>query len=122
MLAREELDCIQIDYALDNRNAGDRILPLAAERGIPAMINLPFGRGRLFEATDGMELPGWAAEIGAQTWAQGFLKYIAGHPARPIPIPGTARVAYAADNIGAARPPLPDEPMRRMMEAFVDAL
>lgn len=122
VLASEELDAIQIDYALDNRNAADRILPLAQERGIPAMINLPFGRGRLFTATQGRPLPDWAAEIGAQTWAQVFLKYIAGHPSRPIPIPGTDKVEYAEDNVGAARPPLPDEDIRRRMEAFIDGL
>ena len=122
VLASEELDAIQVDYALDNRNAAERILPLAQERGIPAMINLPFGRGRLFSATEGVPLPGWAAEIGAESWAQVFLKYIAGHPSRPIPIPGTARVAYAEDNVGAARPPLPDEDLRRRMEAFIDGL
>src|SRR5690606_13113709 len=60
VLEREELDCIQVDYALDNRNAEARILPLALEKNIPAMINLPFGRGRLFSATQGRELPDWA--------------------------------------------------------------
>jgi aryl-alcohol dehydrogenase-like predicted oxidoreductase len=122
VLASEELDMIQVDYALDNRNAGERILPMAAERGIPAMINLPFGRGRLFSATRGMDLPGWAAEIGATSWAQVFLKYIVGHPARPIAIPGTDKVKYVEDNLGASHAPLPDEAMRRRMEMFIDGL
>src|SRR5581483_2162106 len=38
----EKLDFIQVDYALDNRTAGERILPLAAERSMAVMINLPF--------------------------------------------------------------------------------
>ena len=122
VIASEQLDCLQVDYALDQRSADERILPMAAERDLPTMINLPFGRGRLFAATEGMALPGWAADIGAASWAQVFLKYLAGHPARPIPIPGTARVRYAIDNLGAARPPLPDQAMRRMMENFIDAL
>ncbi|MXO60888.1 aldo/keto reductase [Altererythrobacter salegens] len=122
VLASEAMDVIQVDYALDNRNAGERILPLAADRGIPALINLPFGRGRLFSATQGMELPGWAAEIGAASWAQVFLKYIVGHPARPIAIPGTDKVKYVDDNLGASHPPLPDEAMRRRMETFIDGL
>lgn len=122
VLANEEMDVIQVDYALDNRNAGERILPLAADRGIPAMINLPFGRGRLFSATEGMALPDWAADIGAATWAQVFLKYIVGHPARPVAIPGTDKVKYVEDNLGASRAPLPDEALRRRMEAFIDGL
>lgn len=122
VLEREELDCIQVDYALDNRNAEARILPLALEKNIPAMINLPFGRGRLFSATEGMELPDWAREIGAATWAQVFLKYIVSHPARPIAIPGTDKVRYVDDNLGAARGTLPDAALRTRMERFIDGL
>jgi len=122
MMRRERLDVIQIDYALDNRDAGQRILPLAQEQGLAVMINLPFGRGRLFQATEGRPLPSWAADIGASTWAQFFLKYIVSHPARPIAIPGMAQARYVEDNMGAAREPLPDAAMRRRMEAFIDAL
>ena len=45
------------------------------------MINLPFGRGRLFSAVQGKPLPPWAAEFDCRTWAQFFLKYIVGHEA-----------------------------------------
>jgi len=122
LMEREPLDCIQVDYALDNRNAAEHILPIALERGIPAMINLPFGRNRLFAATQGRPLPDWAAEIGAASWAQVFLKYIVSHPARPIAIPGTDQVRYAEDNLGAARGPLPDAALRTRMEQFIDGL
>ncbi len=86
------------------------------------MVNLPFGRGRLFNATEGRPLPDWAAEIGAATWAQFFLKYVVSHPVRPIAIPGMARPHYVDDNLGAARGPLPDAAMRRRMEQFIDAI
>lgn len=122
MMRRQALDVIQIDYALDNREAAERILPLARDKGLAVMINLPFGRGRLFEATQGRPLPDWAAEIGAESWAQVFLKYIVSHPSRPIAIPGMAQARYVDDNLGAARPPLPDAALRRRMEQFIDAL
>ena len=122
VMRREPLDTIQVDYAIDNRNAAERILPLAQEKGMAIMINLPFGRERLFEATRDRPLPDWATEIGATSWAQIFLKYILSHPSRPIAIPGTARVRYAQDNLGAARGPLPDAAMRRRMEQYIDAL
>lgn len=122
VMEREQLDAIQVDYALDNRNAAERILPLAQEKGIPPMINLPFGRGRLFQATEGKPLPDWAAEIGATTWAQVFLKYIVSHPSQPIAIPGTDQVRYVDDNLGAARGPLPDAALRTKMEQFIDGL
>jgi aryl-alcohol dehydrogenase-like predicted oxidoreductase len=121
-MRRERLDVIQVDYAIDNRGAAERILPLAQEQGLAVMVNLPFGRGRLFGETQGKPLPDWAAEIGAASWAQIFLKYIVSHPARPIAIPGTSQARYAEDNLGAARGPMPDAAMRRRMEAYIDAL
>ena len=118
----EALDFIQVDYALDNRKAGQRILPLAADRGMGVMINLPFGRGRLFTAVQGKSLPPWAGEFDCASWAQFFLKYIVSHPAVTCALPGTAKVEYLVDNLGAARGRLPDAAMRRRMESFIDAL
>jgi aryl-alcohol dehydrogenase-like predicted oxidoreductase len=122
MMRKETLDVIQVDYALDNRGSAERILPLAADRGMAVMINLPFGRGRLFEATKSLALPGWAAEIGCATWAQVFLKYVVSHPAVTCAVPGMAQVKYVNDNLGAARGVLPDAAMRARMEAFIDAV
>jgi aryl-alcohol dehydrogenase-like predicted oxidoreductase len=122
LMRRERLDTIQVDYAIDNRGAAERVLPLAQEQGLAVMVNLPFGRGRLFQETQGRPLPDWAAEIGVTTWAQFFLKYIVSHPARPIAIPGMAQPRYVDDNLGAARGPMPDAAMRRRMEEYIDAL
>ena len=121
-MRREKLDFIQVDYALDNRDAGERILPLAAERAMAVMVNLPFGRGRLFGAVREKRLPLWAAEFDCQTWPQFFLKYIVSHPAVTCAVPGMARPEYVVDNLGAARGLLPDAAMRRRMENFIDAL
>ena len=122
LMRRERFDTIQVDYAIDNRGAAERVLPLAQELGMAVMVNLPFGRGRLFQVTEGRPLPDWAAEIDATSWAQIFLKYIVSHPAQPVAIPGTARVRYVDDNLAAARGRLPDAALRRRMEQFVDAL
>jgi aryl-alcohol dehydrogenase-like predicted oxidoreductase len=121
-MRRERLDFIQVDYALDNRGAGDTILPLAAERGMAVMINLPFGRGRLMRAVKDRPLPPWAAEFDVKTWPQFFLKYIVSHPAVTCAIPGMARPDYVEDNLGAARGRLPGAAQRRQMEGFIDAL
>jgi aryl-alcohol dehydrogenase-like predicted oxidoreductase len=120
VMKKESLDFIQVDYALDNRDAGERIIPLAADRGMAVMINLPFGRGRLFNAVQGKKLPEWANEIDCQSWAQFFLKYIVSHPAITCAVPGMARPEYIVDNLGAARGRLPDAAMRRRMEQFID--
>jgi aryl-alcohol dehydrogenase-like predicted oxidoreductase len=121
-MKKEILDFIQVDYALDNRNAGERILPLAADRGIAVMINLPFGRGRLFSAVQNKKLPDWASEFDCVSWPQFFLKYIVSHPAVTCAVPGMAKAEYVIDNAGAARGRLPDAAMRRRMEQFIDAI
>jgi aryl-alcohol dehydrogenase-like predicted oxidoreductase len=118
----ETLDFIQIDYALDNRLAGERILPLAADRGMAVMINLPFGRGRLFKAVQGKSLPPWAGDFDCKTWPQFFLKYIVSHPAVTCAIPGMAKPEYVVDNLGAAQGRLPDAVMRKRMVEFIQKL
>jgi aryl-alcohol dehydrogenase-like predicted oxidoreductase len=122
VIKKEKLDFIQVDFALDNRDAGERIIPLAGERGMAVMINLPFGRGRLFKAVQGKKLPEWAAEFDCRTWPQFFLKYIVSHPAVTCAIPGMARPEYVVDNLGAARGRLPDAVTRRKMEQFIDSV
>ena len=120
VMKRETLDFIQVDCALDNRDAGERIIPLAPDRGMAVMINLPFGRGRLFNAVQGKTLPEWASEFDCATWAQFFLKYLVSHPAITCAVPGMARPEYVVDNLGAARGRLPDAAMRKRMEQFID--
>ncbi len=122
MMRRETLDAIQIDYALDNRNAAERIIPLAAERRMAVFINLPFGRGSVFRATQGRPLPDWAAEIDATSWAQIMLKYLVSHPAVTCAVPGMAQARYVDDNMKAAQGRLPDAALRRRMEQYLDAL
>jgi len=118
----ETLDFIQVDYALDSRAAASTILPLAADRGMAVMINLPFGRGRLFQGVQGKALPPWASNFDCASWAQFFLKYIVSHPAVTCCVPGTAKVEYLLDNLGAAQGRLPDAATRRRMEEFIDRL
>jgi aryl-alcohol dehydrogenase-like predicted oxidoreductase len=122
VMRREELDFIQVNYSLASRDAADVILPLAADRGMAVLVNVPFGRGRLFDAVGERPLPDWAGEFDCESWGQFFLKYIVGHPAVTCVIPGTARPHYATDNMGAAMGRLPDAAMRTMMEEYFDSL
>ena len=121
IMKREPLDFIQVDYALDNRGAADRILPLAKDRGIAVLINLPFGRGRVLKPFGDKPVPEWAREMGIESWAQFALKYVVSHPAVTSAIPGTAKLAYLHDNLGAARGPLPDEATRKKMVALLES-
>jgi len=114
------LDFIQVDYSIANRDAAESILPLAAERGIAVLVNLPFGRSSLFRQAAGRKLPDWAAVIDVSSWAQYFLKYVISHPAVTCAIPGSTKVSHLEDNQGAGRGRLPDAAMRRRMEEYWD--
>ncbi|MGW8269249.1 MAG: aldo/keto reductase, partial [Burkholderiales bacterium] len=122
VLKGETLDFVQVDYSIDNRTAAERILPLALERRVAVLVNLPFGRARLFSSVRGKPLPAWASEFDCTSWAQFFLKYVVGHPAVTVAIPGTRRPEHVLDNLGAARGRLPDQAQRRKMEQFFEAL
>jgi aryl-alcohol dehydrogenase-like predicted oxidoreductase len=119
-----DVQVVQFNYSLGDRLAAERLLPLAADRGIGVMINIPFGGGRssLFDAVEGRELPEWAAEFDCASWGQFFLKYIISHPAVTVAIPGMRQVRHVDDNFGAALGRLPDAQQRRRQEEFFDSL
>lgn len=118
------IDFLQIDYSIGNRETATDVLPLAAELGIAVMVAVPFGgrRSSLFSSVGDYSVPEWAAEFGATTWAQFFLKYIVSHPAVTCVIPGTTDVEHIEDNLAAGVGDLPDEAARRRMEAFWDSI
>ena len=118
----EPLDFIGIDYAIDNEASAERILPLAAERGIAVMVYLPFGRTRLWDRVRGKALPEWAAEFDATSWAQFFLKFVISHPAVTVVTPATSKAHHMVDNLGAAVGRLPDAAMRKRMVEYVVGL
>jgi aryl-alcohol dehydrogenase-like predicted oxidoreductase len=119
-MRRFPLDFVQVNYSLADRAAARRILPLAQDRGIAVLVNRPFGKGGLFATVRGRELPDWAADMDAASWGQVFLKYIMGHPAVTIPIPGTSKPHHAEDNAGALYGRLPDAALRQEMERWLD--
>lgn len=115
-------DFVQIDLAIDNRSAQERIIPLAKDLGMGVLVNSPFGRNRVFTKTQGKPLPDFAKEIDATTWAQFALKYIVGNTAVTAAIPGIGRVDYLEDDMKAAHGRLPDAATRKKMEEYVDQL
>jgi diketogulonate reductase-like aldo/keto reductase len=107
VMRAEALDFVQVNYSPDEPEAAQRILPLAAERGMAVLVNRPFGGGGLLRRLRDRPLPPWAAEIGAANWAQLILKWVLSHPAVTCAIPGTSRPEHMADNAAAgfAAPP-----------------
>jgi diketogulonate reductase-like aldo/keto reductase len=121
-LGREKYDFLQINYSLAERESEKRLLPYCRDHRIAVIANRPFAEGALFRRVRGKPLPAWAAEIGAASWAQYFLKWIVGHPALTCAIPGTGKPEHMADNVAAGFGTLPDEPMRRKMADYFDSL
>jgi aryl-alcohol dehydrogenase-like predicted oxidoreductase len=122
VMRNEPLDFIGLDYAIDNRNVEETILPLAQERKIGVLVYVPFGRTRLFQRVGERPLPDWAAEFDAGSWAQFFIKYVLAHPAVTVVTPATSQARHMMDNIGGGIGKLPDEATRKRMVELVDSL
>jgi diketogulonate reductase-like aldo/keto reductase len=118
----QPLDFVQLTYNILDREAEDRLLPLARDRGMGVIVNRTFRQGALLAQVERSPLPAWAGEIGCASWAQILLKFAISHPAVTCAIPATTRVDHVRENMAAARGPLPDEAMRRRMIAHVEKL
>ena len=122
LMKTREFDFVQFNYSMAEREAEERILPLARETGTAVIVNRPFAQASLFSRVRGKDLPAWAAEIDCKSWGQFFLKYILGHPAVTCIIPATSKPHHLTDNMGAGVGKLPDEKTRRRMAEFIDKL
>ena len=121
-MRNEPLDFIGVDYAIDNREIETTILPLARERKIGVLVYAPFGRTRLWRRVEGKDVPAWAAEFDAKTWAQFFLKFVASHPDVTAITPATSQAKNMIDNLGGGVGRLPNADQRKRMIELVDAL
>ena len=122
ILGSEKLDFLQINYSIMEREAEERILPLAQERQVAVIVNRPFGGGNLFSRVRSKPLPAWAAEFDCKSWAQFFLKWILGHPAVTCAIPATNKIDHLRDNLAAGTGRLPDAKTRRRIIELASSL
>jgi diketogulonate reductase-like aldo/keto reductase len=122
IMRTQRIDFVQLSYNLLDREAEERLLPVARERGIAVLVNRPFRQGDLLRQLQRHPLPGWAAEIDCTNWAQVALKFVVSHPAVTCAIPATSRVAHVRENMAAARGRLPDSAFRKRMAQHVQEL
>jgi diketogulonate reductase-like aldo/keto reductase len=122
LLAREKVDFVQINYSIMERDAEERVLRVAQDRGVAVIANRPFGGGGLFSRVRGKALPEWAAEFDCSSWAQFFLKWIVGHPAITCAIPATSKLQHLQDNMRGGVGRLPDAKTRERMVQLVAGL
>jgi len=121
IMRTEPLDFVQLNYAVNDRGAADRLLPLAAERGIAVLANRPFGGGGLLRRISQRALPDWANQLGCTSWAQILLKFVLAQPAVTCVIPGTGNPAHMRDNVLAGREPFPDADLQRRISTSTTA-
>lgn len=121
VMTSQKLDFVQFTYNITHREAENRLLPLAMDKGLAVVINRPFDGGGLFRRVRDKPLPSWAAEIDCENWAQVFLKYIISHPAVTCAIPATSKVGHLKENMGALHGRLPDEALRAEMARLVNS-
>lgn len=122
IIASQPVDFVQLTYNVEDREAEQRLLPLAKERGVAVIVNRPFQRGHLVERLSSSPLPVWVAETGASSWAQFLLKFVISHPAVACAIPATSKVAHVRENMAAASGVLPDAALRKRMADYVGQL
>jgi len=122
IMRSEKLDFLQINYSLMEREAEERLLPLAQERGVAVIVNRPFGGGDLFSRTRSKPLPDWTAEFGCHSWAQFFLKWIVANAAVTCAIPATDKPRHLEENLQGGIGALPDAKTRQRMIELVSSL
>jgi len=122
VMRREPLDFVQVNYSMTSRAAAKTIFPLAQDKGIAVIVNVPFARGRLFGQVRGKKLPPWAAEFDAHSWGHFFLKFVLANEAVTAVIPGTTKVKHLRDNLGAGHGRLPTKAHLEKMIDFIDLL
>jgi len=122
IMRSQPLDFVQFSYNVLDREAEERLLPVARDRRIAVVCNRPLRRGDLIRRVEHTPLPAWAAEIDCANWAQILLKFIVSHPAVSCAIPATTRADHVRQNVGASYGRLPDEAMRRRIVAQVEKI
>ncbi|MGZ5004586.1 MAG: aldo/keto reductase [Chthoniobacterales bacterium] len=122
VLEKEQVDFVQINYSLMEREAEKRVFPVAKDRGVAVIVNRPLGRGDLFDRVRGKALPEWAAEFDCTSWAQFFLKWIVANATVTCAIPATSNPRHMEDDLLGGVGRLPNEQLRNRMVETIAAV
>lgn len=120
-------ETVQVPYNLINRQAEERLLPLAAERGVGVMVMRPLAGGKLTDKCERLAdrelcaaIQGFTHAAGADSATESLaglaLAYILAHPAVSSVLAGTRRLDAVRENIDAARTAMAPDRLRRLRE------
>ena len=115
VMLNARVDAIQVPYSLLERQAEEKILPLAIELGIGVIVMRPLVKGRV--VTELKRRPDLTPlrEFGIKTWGQAALAWILADPRVGILIPATGRPGRMLENAAAGSVTLPIE-LRKYIE------
>lgn len=119
LMATGTVDFAQINYSMLEREAEERLLPMAVDKGVAIVTSRPFVNGDYFSLVRDHALPEWASDFDCHSWAQFSLKFIVGNPAVNCAITETANPKHAIDNLGGGIGRLPGSKTREKMSALV---
>jgi len=106
VIAREDIDFVQLAYSPRERTAERSLLPMALDRGVAVLVNRPFEEGSALRRLRDVPVPREVAEY-ASSWAEANLKFIIAHPAVTCVIPATRSTRHLAQNLAAGEGRLP---------------
>lgn len=114
-------DTVQVPLNPREREAEQRILPLADELGIAVLVMEPFGGTgapllRRAPARGALEP---LRQAGVETWAQALLKWALSDTRVDVVIPGTSRPERVVENAAAGDPPWLSPEERSYVERLV---
>jgi aryl-alcohol dehydrogenase-like predicted oxidoreductase len=115
-LRTSRFDAVQLPYNPRQREVERELLPLAAELGIPVLVMVPLGSGRLVARSPSSEQLEPLRPFGIETWAQALLKWALSDERVDVVLPATSRPERARENAGAGDPPWLGVEERRYVE------
>jgi aryl-alcohol dehydrogenase-like predicted oxidoreductase len=120
-LRTRRFDAVQLPYNPRERECERALLPLAAELGIPVLVMMPLGSGRLVARPPDSSALEPLRPFGVETWTQALLKWALSDERVDAVIPATRDPEHARKNAAAGEPPWlgPDE--RRLVERLAQS-
>ena len=99
------IGAIQVPYNPIEREAEERILPLADELGIGVVVMRPLAQAELLRRRPTADDMRPLEPFGISTWPQALIKWVLSDTRCHVAIPATSRPERAAENAAAGGPP-----------------